>query len=1078
MPELYKEGRVAWPGVLSRFSKLKRHKRVIRTMIFASVGFLILVQLYLFQSTNAYTVPVEFGQMLGYHGRESTGSYSHKPFSELEYEHLKKYVETSKPIFNQLVGSTPGSFYNQDDNVVGTTEFPKFNRYQHQPYISNGYIGSRIPNLGHGFTYDQWEQPTTDNLNGWPLFNKRYSGAFVAGFYDIQERVNSTNFPELYENGYESIISAIPQWTTLSLEVEFDGKKYVLDPALSNSDQGKITNYTQSLSLRTGVVSTLFTWLDKLRVEYKVIAHRKKIHIGAVHLKVENLEKEDELMSKEDLDKKKIVVTVLDELDFNTSQRCQLVRVGDEQDTPGIFINFQPHQLDYVFGSVYSTLRAPNDTRHFEKSDTKVSQSFSYGILPGKVLDVIKYAGVVTSDIDPKTLTSEDLVIKMAKDQALNALKEKPRRFFKSHDFEWSQILGKSVSISFPDDDLLTLAASASVYHMAANTRENAEGVTAALGVGGLSSDSYGGMVFWDTDLWMQNGLLPFVPTHAKSLLNYRLHTHDQAKKNVPAGDYGGAAYPWTSGRFGNCTSTGPCIDYEYHINVAVSIAAWELFLSGAVDEDYLEKVAFPLISDAAEFLSNYVAKYNETLGQYITTNLTDPDEFANHIDNGAYTNAGIAEVVKWAVDISEHLQKGYPDRYDDILSKGMHLPTSNNSDRITLEYTGMNSSVEIKQADVIMISYPLGNNVIDEDQAFMNMKYYSMKQISTGPAMTFPIFSIVASQLATTGCSSQSYLHKAVQPYLRGPFAQFLEQNNDNFESNGETHPAFPFLTAHGGFLQAVLQGLTGLRFGYETDDLYRIKRVLNLDPVALPCFGEGVEFKGVQYLQQILNLKIDSDKFVIKHMGPVGNNKANPIDILLGLRNPEGGKYTLKSYDTLEFPLFTPEANIYNSVSECGGAVLANITEGAFGDTPMMMNDGDNSTFWQARYALQPAQVLVDLKQQRNLTGGVLNWGDRPPQSWKLYTYTKRANSLSDILEQSLDDSFKVLLKSKATITAPFDLNEFNAVEVVDRFNTSTFSLEMQPARFLMLEFEGVLDDVTPSKLGATVNEILLFD
>jgi trehalose/maltose hydrolase-like predicted phosphorylase len=31
--------------------------------------------------------------------------------------------------------------------------------------------------------------------------------------------------------------------------------------------------------------------------------------------------------------------------------------------------------------------------------------------------------------------------------------------------------------------------------------------------------------------------------------------------------------YPWTSGRYGNATSTGPALDYEYHINYVIALS-------------------------------------------------------------------------------------------------------------------------------------------------------------------------------------------------------------------------------------------------------------------------------------------------------------------------------------------------------------------------------------------------------------------------------------------------------------------------------------------------------------------------
>ena len=39
-------------------------------------------------------------------------------------------------------------------------------------------------------------------------------------------------------------------------------------------------------------------------------------------------------------------------------------------------------------------------------------------------------------------------------------------------------------------------------------------------------------------------------------------------------------------------------------------------------------------------------------------------------------------------------------------------------------------------------------------------------------------------------------------------------------------------------------------------------------------------------------------------------------------------------------------------------------NITEGAYGDVSILINDGDNTTSWQAKYNDTTGKVLVDLK------------------------------------------------------------------------------------------------------------------
>lgn len=957
---------------------------------------------------------------------------------------------SNKDLFSQLIDSDD-SFYDLERDVVGTASL-QANEFQKQPYVANGYIGSRIPNLGQGFSFDQLT--TEDSSNGWPLFNKRYSGAFIAGFYDIEERLNSTNFPELYENGYESVIVGIPQWTTLTLEVELEDKKYTLDPS-EISQIGSITNYAQSLSFSDGIVTTEYTWLDTIHLKFTILAHRENINLGMVQLDVSNLGLEP------------VNITVTDVLSMNTTQRCQLENTGF--DSQGIFINFHPHLLDYVNGSIYSVLTGDGAV-YRSSSEFNSSQILVLKLDALESSIVSKFVGVVSSDLEKSELavslkSSETLDI--AKKVATN---NKPRKVISSHQKAWSNTRTNNISFN---DTLLTLAARSSLYHLSANTRPDAQGISSAMGVPGLSSDSYGGMVFWDSDLWMMNGILPFLPSHARSFVNYRTHLHEQAQKNVPDG-FGGAAYPWTSGRFGNCTSTGPCLDYEYHINMAVAQSAWQIYLSGAVDDVYLKEIAFPLINDAATFFAEYVVKYNETLGKYTTRNMTDPDEYANHVDNAAYTNAGISQVMKWAVIVGNHLNKLVLEEFLHI-SGNVFLPVSNNLDQITLEYSGMNASVGIKQADVIMLTYPLQNELIDSDQAYRNMEFYSRKQVSYGPAMTFPIFSIVASDLADSGCALQSYMRKGLSPFLRS-FGQFSEQNNDIFLTNRGTHPAFPFMTAHGGFLQSIVQGLTGLRFEYEIVDS-SLQRILKLDPVAIPCLGNYAKYEGIRYDNHSLVLENNGSHFNIINNGPIGF-ALDFIIVKVGSRNEKLGLHILKDGDTLTIPLYIPKKSYVGSVTECQDATFVNVTEGAYGDAPSLMNDGDNSTHWQSNLNNTVAKLLIDLHDYKNISRGLINWGDKPARILSLsvlrynfsstrevlglvdfgnkvfekYAYANPSGKIQDQLE-----AFEVLFRQKVYVTAPFDSEEYAEIAVPDRHNITTFDLQVE-ARFLLIEAEGI--------------------
>lgn len=987
-----------------------------------------------------------------------------------EYRAWLEGLSQKSAAFDQIP-YTEEAFFDPLLNLVGTLHFSSCHQYQRQPYVSNGYIGARIPNLGQGFAVDDISgiAGSTNTLNGWPLFNRRFAGAFVAGFYDLQPNTTGTNFPWLLQYGGESIISVVPQWTSLALSLA--GK--TLDPRLNESEWGLIEQYSQTLSMDNGVVTTLFLWLGKFYVQYKVSANRASSSVGTVSLSVTNPSS------------LALNVLVINELNFDTALRLTLL--GQIRDENGISQFYTPEGVD-AFGATYATLKYD---RRLELSvtnsqnKTKISQTVVLSIPARSEVDIVKVVGMVTSDLNPQKYNSAETVLQAAKDECLSSTVADLEELNNS---QWLLVLGSSLAITFPDDPLLTLASRASIYHLLANTRADAEGLTAALGVAGLSLDSYGGMVFWDTDLWMLSALLPYAPQHSHSLVNYRLSTHAQAQKNLdsPLNNLGilkGAVYPWTSGRYGNCTATGPCFNYEYHLNSAIVLSAWKLYLSGSVDESYLEDVAFPIISDAALFLSDYV-QYNDTLQKYTTRNLTDPDEYANHIDNGAYTNAAIVSTMNIAMAVYSHLGKKAPDLFAKI-AENMYIPRSPDDNNIVLEYSGMPASVEVKQADVVMLTYPLEYG-LDETAAAKNLQYYSSKQSRFGPAMTWPIFSAVSSVILDGGCSSQSYLVKAVKPFLRGPYAQFLEQNNDEYDTNGGTHPAFPFLTASGGFVQAV-HGLLGLRFDYDVQN-GTVFRFLRFDAAQLANLPNGLFVDGIRYMNLTLSARLDDQGLNITNHGP--EEGANAADTTLHIRN--GVRLGDNSYDiplggTAHVPIYSLKSTVENSLTECRSSVIANITQGVAGDVLLLINDGDNSTYWQAKTA-GTSQILVDLLSNKTIKGGFINWGDTPASfvsiktpTEKFYAHSPAFDLVSAILTNisfidhlriSAGSAFQVIYSTNVTITEPYNEENRQKVILQDSRNVTSFSFSnIYKSRFILVEFSGIL---SPGEGGAKICDL----
>ncbi|CAR22033.1 alpha,alpha-trehalase ATH1 [Lachancea thermotolerans CBS 6340] len=962
----------------------------------------------------------------------------------------------------ELLTDSQDTYYDEDNWTVGTVFFSE-NTYSRQPYVANGFLGSRIPNVGFGYapdTYNIWTpDPSIPGAlnNGWPLRNQRFAGAFVSDFYSLQPHLNSTNFPELDADGYSTILSAIPQWTDMKISVKNDTVRFTAQDVLPQH----VSNYHQNLSLLTGTVTTELDWMGLLHIKSTVLAHRILHPLGVLKL---------ELSLIPDSGLKTLDLQVSDIFNHSTSRRTFLRDLG--YDSRGIYMEVEPDNVPYSSAALYSSLRfdgpAEADGCIFQLSDmnTTVSRKNFLTLSCEKPsITIQKYVAVVSTEYDRYNKTASNM--EAAKD-IVHSQCGQYDLITQAHHNEWVSLYDNA-SIEIPSDSLLELSAKSSLFHLLANTRRF--NISSSRGLplpsSGLSSDSYGGMIFWDADIWILPALLPFFPDIARHMVDYRKNTHEQARLNAQQYGYPGALYPWTSGRYANCTSTGPCVNYEYHINIDIAMASFLVYLNGApgVDDEYLRETTWPLVRDAAQFFTAYV-KFNSSLDAYETHNMTDPDEYANFINNGAFTNAGIKTLLKWATDVGNHLQEEIDPRWVEVSDK-MFIPIAESN--ITLEYSGMNASVEIKQADVMLMTYPLGY-ITDEtilDNAIRNLYYYSERQSPSGPAMTYPVFVAAAAGLLNHGCSSQSYLYKSVLPYLRAPFAQFSEQSDDNFLTNGFTQPAFPFLTGNGGYLQSLLFGLTGLRYSYEVDkQTKKITRLLKFNPIKLPLLQGGIAINNFKYMGQVLDIIIGDEKATIVHK--IGDE---PINLKLIDRSfihdrdvtgphmthvHEGEEVpvqwiTLQPGQNLTVDLFRPLLNIDGNLIE--GKQVSNFTAGVPGDVIYSVIDGNNFTHWQPLDKNVCAKILIDLGpgNEQNLTGGMILWGRRPARNISVAMVPYKGD-----IEQALQKASSVMESSGPDkrveilgYTAPASELASRLSETEDRFFEEDYRLLLSSQR-----------------------------
>ncbi|KAI9738730.1 MAG: hypothetical protein M1834_008235 [Cirrosporium novae-zelandiae] len=970
--------------------------------------------------------------------------------------------------------------------------------YQSRISIANGYIGINVAAVGPFFEADT--PVNGDNVNGWPLYQERISFATISGFFDSQPTTNSTNFEWLNQYGGESVISGVPHWGALILDL---GNGIYLDAEVNASE---ISNFSSTLDLKKGLMNWEYTWTPSdangasFDIEYTMFANKLLVTEAVVQLQV--------------TPSKDFNGSIVNVIDGTSAVRTQFADKGS--DGQSIYSSVRPNGISNVTGFIYATMSGTSEldvsssTIVTEKpyigtNDSSIAQSAPIALKQGVTSTITKFVGIASSDAfsDPQAV---------AKDASLSALGRGLNQSLGSHIAEWASVFpATSVdSYAYPngtlpsDPDIIELQITSitNSYYLLQNTiSENAFSHydeapinVNSISVGGLTSDSYAGLIFWDAEIWMQPGLVAAFPFAAKQISNYRVERYGQAlvnaqtsyqsSKNTTTFSSDAAAFPWTSGRFGNCTGTGPCFDYEYHINGDI-VMEFGNYWAITGDTTFFEEKLFPIHSSIATFYSELL-QYNETVDKWSLTNMTDPDEYANHVDNGGYTMPLIADTLEDANAFAGFL--GLPTNTTWESQANNVLIEKNEAANIIYEYTSANNSITVKQADVILDIYPLAHTAnYTTSDARSDLEYYAGKQSSDGPAMTYAIFSIAESEIAASGCAAYTYDLYSSQPYTRGPWFQFSEQLIDDYELNGGTHPAYPFLTGHGGSLQVALFGYLGLRI--------EPSFTMVVDP-SLPPQIPQIQYRTFYWQGWPISAYANQTHTTLTRPPSTSTlplTTANetfvtaPIEIQLSLA-PTTANLFLHPNSTLTLPN-NPAPTILtipNNLLQClpiaststpldsNTDTTANTADTYIpGQFPLAAIDGSGTTKWQPTLANTSSSLTIDTRSIpfQPLSGLYFDWAQAPPSSFSVYV----SNSSSP--PSSISTTSTTLLASQnVTISNPYNALTIAVVAPYESNTTNiTFSAdgaEVWSGRWATLVIEGNLSGDEEGK-GATVAE-----
>ena len=332
------------------------------------------------------------------------------------------------------------------------------------------------------------------------------------------------------------------------------------------------------------------------------------------------------------------------------------------------------------------------------------------------------------------------------------------------------------------------------LYQLYSITRDNCPVGIAPMGLS--SSEGYNGHYFWDTELWMYPPILLMNPEAGRSLMDYRANCLPQARQNALNHGYKGAQYPWEADTSGEeCTPVWALTGtYEHHITADVGIAIWQYYCV-TQDKEWLEQTAWPVLRSVAEFWVSRVQGNSD--GSYSIINVVGADEYAENVDDNAFTNGAAKRVLRDVTKAAEVLGKPVDPPWMEISD---NLVFTYDADGVTMEYTGYDGRL-IKQTDVNMLAYPLGV-ITDKEQILRDIEYYFDRIDPNGPAMSNAIIAVLHARLGDPETAFKVF-KKSYTDKLRPPFG-VLSENADNSRVS--------FATGLGGILQSVIFGFAGI--------------------------------------------------------------------------------------------------------------------------------------------------------------------------------------------------------------------------------------------------------------------------
>ena len=610
----------------------------------------------------------------------------------------------------------------------------------------------------------------------------------LAGAYDLYGRGRVSNF--------------LKSFNLLNMNMDIDGKRVTASG---------VSNMKQELNMREASFNTSFDYNEKAKVSYTYYSLR--------HLPF------TVLMEVSITAKKDIAITGSSVMEAPDALR-DVQNYYNEIDRPHVVISLLTSTARSPTGKL---LMCASNTFLFNESHGQeprvIHEMWDNNMHLMKFNKIIHAGETYRFSIVGSSITSahHDDPLNEAERITIYAKLEGHDRLLQYHRKAWDSLWRSDITID--GDPQSQQDIHSMLYHLYSFVREGTAYSPSPMGLSGLG---YNGHVFWDAELWMFPAILVMHPELAKSMMEYRFQRLEAAKRNAFANGFKGAMFPWESAESGVEETpvwalSGP---FEHHITADVAKAAWSYY-EVTQDKQWLREKGYPILSSTADFWASRVER--NSIGHFDIRNVVAADEWAENVDNNAFTNAAAKANLQYANEAAKVLGL---EANPDWMNVSDNIPILKMENGVTREHASYKGE-GIKQADVNLLSYPF-KEITNPTEILRDLEYYETRIPNEGtPAMTQGVFSLLYARLGNAD-KAYHWFQDSYIPNLNPPFRVIAE-------TKGGTNPYFA--TGAGGILQAVLMGFGGLEI--TPLGISQIRSVIPKKWKNLSITGVGIERK-----------------------------------------------------------------------------------------------------------------------------------------------------------------------------------------------------------------------------------------